>query len=342
MAGRSHRPIIFSMPPHDIVVIGASSGGVDAVMRVASAFPKDFSAAVFIVVHVSPMTPSILPQILARSSRIPALHPSDGDEIQPGRIYVAPPDRHLLLTRNQIEVTSGPRENHHRPSIDVLFRSAAATFGPRVIGVVLTGALDDGAAGLWYVSKRGGLAVVQDPSDAHYPSMPQAAIDMAAPHHVLKLDAIGPNLVELVAQRLREPPPPARQTTDIEVSMQHKGAGDIDAPPGGAPSQITCPECGGTLFENQEGNNVRFRCYTGHAFSPEALFEDKFDGVERALWTALRALEESSLIARRLANRARGVNRQAQLLRYEEKIRETEAGATVLKDLLRRRRKAAS
>lgn len=253
------------MPPHDIVVIGASSGGVEAIVRVASAFPPDFPAAVFVVLHVSPLSPSVLPQILSWSSRIPATHPADGETIKPGHIYFAPPDRHLLVTPDHIEVTAGPRENHHRPSIDVLFHSAAEAFGPRVIGVILTGALDDGAAGLWAVRNRGGLTFVQDPNDAVYPSMPLAAIGVAAPHHILELDAIGPKLVEVVAQRQREPAPAARAAPDSEVTMQPKGAGDIDEQ------------------------------------------------------TATQGM---------------------QLLLYEEKVRETEAGATVLKDLFNRRKKA--
>jgi two-component system, chemotaxis family, protein-glutamate methylesterase/glutaminase len=331
------------MASHDVVVIGASSGGIEAVSKVVAALPADFPAAIFVVIHLSPHTPSILPQIISRHGKVKAVHPTDGDPIKPALIYVAPPDRHLLVGDHVVEVTTGPRENHHRPCIDVLFRSAASSFAERVIGVVLTGALDDGAAGLWAIREAGGLGIVQDPDDAVYPSMPLAAIEIAAPHHVLKAEAIGAKLVDLVKLRMRDPPRPVPRKKDRDTVRQRLGGGDIDDfPEEGTMSKITCPECGGTLAEAPEGSNTRFRCYTGHVYSPEALFDDKFDGVERALWTAVRSLEEATLLAKRLAARARETNRSARVTRYEEKARETEAGATVIKDLLKRRRKTST
>jgi two-component system chemotaxis response regulator CheB len=338
----SRGPKISSMAAHDIVVIGASSGGVEAVSKVVKALPADFPAALFVVIHLSPLTPSILPEILARASRLPAVHPRDGDPIKPGVIHVAPPDRHLLLTPDAIEVTAGPRENYHRPSIDVLFRSAASFFAERVIGAVLTGALDDGASGLWTIIKQGGIGIVQDPSTAWSPGMPTAAIEVAAPQHVLPLAAIGPKLVELVEQRrldaratrTREPP-------DRGTSLQRLGGGDIDHQSPDAASPITCPECGGALAESSEGRSVRFRCFTGHTFSPDGLMEGKLDTVERALWTAVRSLDESTRVARRLAERARtGGGSASRILRYDEKIRELETSAGVLRELFKRRRRA--
>jgi two-component system, chemotaxis family, protein-glutamate methylesterase/glutaminase len=183
---------------HDIIVIGASAGGVEALCEVTSAFPADLPASVFIVMHVPAWSTSALPQILSRCGPLPAVHPQAGEPIEQGRIYVAPPDRHLLVNSgSHVELWHGPKENRFRPAVNTLFRSAAATFGPRVTGVILSGSLEDGAAGLWWVKRRGGIALVQEPNDAKFPQMPQIALNHVQPDYVVPASKIGPILADL-------------------------------------------------------------------------------------------------------------------------------------------------
>src|SRR2546421_6158345 len=189
------------MPGHDIIVIGASAGGVEALVKLAGQLPADLPASIFIVLHIPAQSPSLLPDILSRSGRLEAVHPQNGESIAPGRIYIAPPDHHLIVTRGHVRVIHGPKENRHRPAIDPLFRSAALAYGPQVIGVVLTGSLDDGTAGLIAVKQRGGLAVVQDPDDAYCGDMPRSALRyVKAPDYVLPVDQIAPKLIELTKE----------------------------------------------------------------------------------------------------------------------------------------------
>src|SRR5689334_10290095 len=265
------------MARKDIVVVGASAGGMGALAKLAAGLPADFPAAVFVVWHLSPGVRSVLPQVLTRAGPLNAHVPSDGDRIEPGRIYVAPNDHHMLLEKGYIRVARGPKENRFRPAVDPLFRSAAYIYGPRVIGIVLSGALDDGTSGLWSIKMRGGTAIVQDPEDAEHRSMPLNALGNVAVDYTLPVEKIGPLLARLVGEEA-----PARAgmaQTELErmqAEIQIAAGGDAleqDIKRFGEFSAFTCPECSGVLTLLRDGTMQRYRCHTGHAYSAGALME---------------------------------------------------------------------
>jgi two-component system chemotaxis response regulator CheB len=324
------------MPGRNIIVVGASAGGVEALKSLVHQLPADLPAAIFVVLHVSPRGTSVLPQILTRSGPLPASHATDGETIQMGRIYVAPPDVHLVLERGgSVRLVRGPRENGHRPSVDALFRSAARSFGRRVLGVVLSGALDDGTAGLVAVKQRGGIAIVQDPADALFPGMPLNALRQAEVDHRLPVAEIGPLLDRLARASLEEesePPMPEEEKVEIELTELSLEAIGGDHP--GTPSGFGCPDCGGALWEIRGGDLVRFRCRVGHAWSAQSLLGRQSDALEEALWVALRALEERATLASRLADRMRqrGILRSA--ARYEEQMADCQRQAALIREIL--------
>jgi len=288
----------------DIIVIGTSSGGIEALKELVSALPRDLKAAVFVVLHVAPYSLGILPEILSREGTLPAANAADWEQIEPGRIYVAPPDHHLLLdAAGYVRVTRGPRENRFRPAVDTLFRSAAHAFGPRVVGVILTGWLDDGAAGIWAVRERGGTAVVQHPDDAFAPAMPLNAIKHAEVNHIIPLKEIAPLLVRLTeTEAAEEGARPVSEEMEIEVKIAREdGALESGIMKWGEPSVYACPECHGVLLQLKEGTNVRFRCHTGHAYSVDSLLAEFGEKTEESLWSAIRAIEEGVLLMRDLA-----------------------------------------
>ena len=318
----------------DIIVIGASAGGVGALCEVIEYLPPDFPAAVFVVLHLAPHGRSALPSILGRSGCLPASHPSPGEPIEPGRIYVAPPDHHLAIDGDRIILSRNASENGHRPAIDVLFRTAARAFGPRVVGVVLTGNLDDGTAGLSAIKRCGGAAVVQDPDEADYSSMPESAIANVNVDHVLPLGDIGPLLDRLA----REPRPAViADCGNVEEEPYEMGANDNDLGgpgPNGEPSGFTCPDCGGALYEWPGEKLLHFRCRTGHAFSPESLLAKQSETLDAALWAALRSLEENAAMARRMEKRAREHDNEVSRRRYERRAHDAETHARLLRSML--------
>jgi two-component system chemotaxis response regulator CheB len=295
------------MPGHDIIVLGASAGGVEALSRVVADLPGDLPASVFIVLHIPPMA-SALPQILGRRSKLPVAHAIDGEPIEPGRVYVAPPDRHLLLQSGQVRVVPGPKENGHRPAVDPLFRTAALAYGSRVVAVILSGSLDDGTAGLRAVKSRGGMAVVQDPEEALYRGMPMHAVEGDHPDLILPLAEIGKALADLAESspdRQEQGGDAMPDELEAELEWTHPDLESRETnPPLGRPSGFTCPECHGALWELHDGELVRFRCRVGHGFSSGSLVAVQSDDVEAALWTAFRALEERAALCRKLAGRA--------------------------------------
>jgi len=264
--------------------------------------PADFPATLFIVLHIAPHSPNLLPTILGKAGALPVLSPEDGAEIRPGHIYAAPSDQHLLLERDHLRVVRGPKENRHRPAIDPLFRSAAWSFGPRVVGVVLSGTLDDGAAGLWAVRTCGGVAVVQDPNDAQFPEMPTAAMSMLEVDYRLPAVEIPALLVRLARQPAGERPLiPDKFKLETEYVTMDRDINDMNKL--GQPSVFTCPACRGALWEIQEGKLFRYRCHIGHAFSPDSLLDEQSEALEFALDSALRAAREKSAGLLRLADR---------------------------------------
>jgi two-component system chemotaxis response regulator CheB len=305
------------MPGHDIIAIGASAGGVEALKTVVSQLPADFPAALFVVVHVYSGSPSFLPEILTRAGRLPALDAPKSGPIQPGRIYVAPPDRHLVVERDHVHLSSGPKEQHQRPCINVTFRSAAMAYGDRVVGVILTGQMDDGSAGLWEIKRRNGIAVVQNPEEALFPSMPLSALREIEVDYTVKLEGIAPLLCRLASGEGEQ------QRTKI-------GAGAMEP----KLTDLTCPDCRGTIWEVPFGNSSEFRCRVGHTFSARTMLAEHLATQERALYSAAVALEEGASLANRLA--AHFDAPTASRLREEAQERESQAKA-VLRILTERR-----
>jgi len=324
----------------DIIVIGASAGGVEATSEIARALPADFPGAVFVVVHIAPTATSLLPAILTRRGALPARHPSDGDPIEPGTIYVAPPDRHLMLERGRVRVVRGPMENGTRPAVDPLFRSAATAYGARVVGVVLSGNLDDGTAGLIAIKRCGGRAIVQDPADALFPGMPQSAIEHVAVDEVVPLDAIPSAIIATSREAVHENAPCRNgRLLQREVQMvefdEHIFTPDGPPPlPRGEPSGFTCPNCHGALWEIEEGKLIRYRCRVGHAFSPETLVAMESEDVEEALWVAYRSLEESAALARRMEARSVRHEHAYSAARFAQHAAELERRAAILRNVL--------
>jgi len=274
---------------------------VEAFQQLVRPLPQNFSAAIFIVLHIPMDFESMLPRILSRAGALPATHALDGESIRHGHIYVAPPDRHLMLEEGMVRVKRGPRENRHRPAIDPLFRTAARVYGPRVLGVVMSGQLDDGAAGLRVIRSRGGTAIVQDPADAQSSQMPQSALQYGGADHVLPASEIGPCLVQLVAKCAGGPMKKSASSSERPDSAENNRGVASPEEGEGTPSTFTCPDCHGTLWEMREGDLVRFRCRVGHAFTINTLAEEQETSVENALWAAMRALDEKSALSRRLA-----------------------------------------
>ncbi len=321
------------MRTRDIIVVGASAGGVEALVKLVGGLPHDLPAALFVVLHIPPTSASLLPRILSNAGPLPAMHPTDGEAIQHGRIYVAPPDYHLLVRRGLVRVVRGPRENNHRPAVDPLFRSAANAYGNRVIAVVLSGTLDDGAAGCVAVSRRGGVGVAQDPADALFSGMPRSAIAVDT-SHVLPASEIPSLLMRLVREPIPEQDAPVPEDMEAETQMAESGRDAVlGAEPPGTPSSFGCPECGGVLWELREENIVRFRCRTGHAYSSQSLLAMQSERVEAALWAALRGLEERAALTERLARRA-GINGPTLSGRFEEQAREAREHAEVIRQFL--------
>ncbi|HEY3136104.1 MAG TPA: chemotaxis protein CheB [Blastocatellia bacterium] len=319
---------------HDLIVIGASAGGIAALSELVKDLPADLPAAVFVAVHIPAHTKSTLPKILGGRGVLPALQPEDGEEIRPGRIYVAPPDRHMLIKRGYIHVAHGPRENGSRPAIDPLFRTAARAYGRRVIGVVLSGSLDDGTAGLIAIKKRGGLSIVQDPHEALYPGMPQSAIDNSEVDYILPASEIASTLARLAAQPVEEG---GQAPMDDEMEMEADIA-ELDMATlhsrekPGRPSRFSCPQCRGVLWEIDDEHIIRFRCRVGHAYSPEALLAEQSDSVESALWAGLRALEENAALMARIAKSMRERGNERSAGRFDEQA----DGALMRAETLRR------
>jgi two-component system chemotaxis response regulator CheB len=314
------------MPNRNVIVIGASAGGVEVLKTLTAALPPDLAAAVLIVLHMPPTSPSVLPRILQRQCALPVAFAGDAEPLAAGRVYVAPPDRHLVVEPGRVRVTQAPRENHSRPAVDPLFRSAALAYGPRVVGVVLSGRLDDGTAGLWAVKERGGVAVVQDPEEALHPDMPRNALAYTPADHVVRAEALAPLLVRLAAEPLTPAPaapPPRELELEVRIAMEENALerGVLQL---GPPSPYTCPECHGVLVRVDPEGVPRFRCHTGHAFSLDSLLASVSDDVEATLWSALRALEESILLLREAGARAGDV-------RFEAKAREAEARAELIR-----------
>lgn len=315
------------------MVIGASAGGIQALQDLFAGIPGDLPASFFVVVHTSPTSAGLLPRIIARRAPFAAEYATSGMRIRHRRIYVAPPDHHLLLKPHEVCVTRGPKENGFRPAVDPLFRTAANTYGPRVIGVILSGGLDDGTVGLLQIKQQGGLAVVQDPEEAPFPGMPASAVQHVPVDHVLTIAAMPEVLARIVRQPLPtgvEPMPRKTEPDVAELGSEALATRELNFPP----SSFTCPECGGALWELKDGKVQRYRCHNGHGYTAESLGAEQSNGLEAALWTALRALEENAALRRRMAHRASQGKFQHIAQSYISQAEEAEARAAVVRKVL--------
>jgi two-component system chemotaxis response regulator CheB len=293
----------------DIVVIGTSAGGLEALDRLIGQLPAGFPASIFIVQHLAPEnTGEPLLRRLRRHTAFDCRVAKNGERFKRGGIYIAPPDNHLLLKKRVVLVTKGARENRSRPAIDPLFRSAAVTHGRRVIGVVLTGFLDDGTAGLIAIQKCGGVAVVQDPKDAAYPGMPQSAVNGLTVDYCVPIGKMGPLLETLICQRAGK-----RKSVPTDVRIEAEIAERVlsnVAEVTGLGNQVpyNCPNCGGVLWEMSERGRrrKRYRCHTGHSFTAPALLTSQSEKIEEMLWIALRMFEERKNLLKSLAKTESG------------------------------------
>jgi two-component system, chemotaxis family, protein-glutamate methylesterase/glutaminase len=316
-----------------VVVAGASAGGVEALVGLVRSLPMSFPHTVLGVLHVSPTGTSVLPAILGRACALPVSVPDDGEPLRGGHVYVAPPDRHLVVDGSRMRLSQAPRENGHRPAIDATMRTAAAAYGATVIGIVLSGTRDDGTAGLMAIKAGGGTAIVQDPEEALYAAMPRSAM-----RHV-KPDAVLP-VAEMAAWILANVPPDGPPGSDPPMPFIHdralgsNGNDDLPRSATGNGTRFTCPDCGGVLFERHEGDLERFECSVGHVFSIESLSTAQAEALETALWAAVRALEDRAAMLRRLSDRARRGSHMRSAQTFERQAGEAVERARTIRDAI--------
>ena len=322
---------------HDIVVIGGSMGSTAVLKPILAAMPPSLPASVFVVVHLPTAGDGLLMRTLAKASSLPAAPAVDGEAIEPGRVYLAVPARHLLVIDSKIELGTGPRENMARPAIDALFRSAALAYGPRVIGVVLSGLLDDGASGLTAIKGCGGITVVQHPRDAEAPDMPEAALAATDVDHVAPAAELGGLVTRLVGTEADDAAVRCPPELDLDIRIARgRRLGSERLRSFAEPVPISCPDCGGVLSEVKGEGPLRFRCQIGHGFTAEALIEAHKDNVEEALEVAMRVMEERFELVARLARNAHAQGRAAVAGLYEEREKEYGTYATILRRALTR------
>jgi two-component system, chemotaxis family, protein-glutamate methylesterase/glutaminase len=320
-----------------VIAIGASAGGVRALQTLTKALPRDFPAAILAVCHTTPGGPSFLAQVLARYSQVPVCAAEHDLVIEAGKLYTGLPDRHLMLEGNRLRLTRGPKENRTRPAIDVLFRSVAHNRGAQAIGVILTGYLDDGTAGLWAIKDVGGQAIVQEPTDAEAPDMPTHALRCIEADAIVRLAQLPHALLEAVkvSQSRSMSGEPTGRKLHIETAIAR---GENALAQGsmklGSPSSLTCPECGGAMTEIHEGRRVRFRCHTGHAYSSVTLLADVDRSIDENLWRALRAMEERALLLAKLEEEAESGDRQEEVAKSAQALADTRKRGDVLRELL--------
>lgn len=328
------------MAKRNIIVIGASTGGVEAFQQLIDRLPDHLDAAIFIVWHMAPTLRGVLPQLLSKFTTIPIAHAYDNEPLQTNRIYVAPPDQHMLVEKGTIRITHGPKENRFRPAIDPLFRSAAYAYGNRVIGVVLSGALDDGSAGLWTIKHHGGLALVQDPQEAHVAAMPQNAIRLVAVDYILPVAELAAKLVQLAGQDVSDFPQMSMEEdektkTEIRIAADQTAQG-LTLMEHGQSSRYACPECHGVLTQIREGSLSRFRCHTGHAYSSDTLLATITEKIEENLYGALRGVDESIVLLNQLGDQLAEANQPRQAAIYFQKAQEAHLRGEHIRQAIRR------
>jgi two-component system chemotaxis response regulator CheB len=320
------------MSRHDIIVVGASAGGLDALQALVGNLPGDLAAAMFVVLHIG-ARPSALPKILAASGPLSAAHAEDGAPVRSGRIYVAPPDHHLLVEQGHMRLSRGPRENLTRPAVDPLFRSAAEAYGPRVVGVIISGALSDGTAGFSAIKRQGGITIVQDPDEAQYPGMPTSALQFVDVDHCARIATISELLVRLSG------PSPSETAVSLSAEAERRQQAKEDKIVSDKyrpeqPVALTCPDCGGSLRETVVDSMPYYTCHIGHRFAGPNMDLGQFERMENALAVALRTLNERAELCRRMAEVSRAKGHIFSTERWESASREAEDRAGVLRRFL--------
>jgi two-component system chemotaxis response regulator CheB len=324
------------MGNRDVLAIGASAGGVKALMELAAGFRADLPACVLVTLHLSNQFRSSFDELLSRAGPLPAKFAEDGEALRKGHIYIAPPDRHLLVKGDRVLLGVGPRENNSRPAIDPMLRSAALCCCNRTIGVVLTGTLGDGASGLWAVSQCGGITVVQDPRDAAFPEMPQNALELVEPDHVVDLQRMSWLLNSLVHEPAGEPGTvPEGLHIEVEIAMGERENAMNELDTIGRRSVLSCPDCQGVMWEIEEGELTRFRCHVGHTYASELMNLALDEGLRRALASALRALEERVALARKLYSNAEQRGQRHLMSNWSGRVHEYEQEMQVVRDSIR-------
>ena len=311
-----------------VIVIGASAGGVEALLELVGALPANLPATVFIVLHIGSHR-SELPWLLDRLGGLPATHPKDGESFASSRIYVAPPDYHMVIERGKISLTKGPRENWARPAIDPLFRSAASVYGANTIAIILTGGLNDGTAGLYEVAQAGGVTIVQDPAEASNPSMPNSALAHVAVDHCLPLAGIAELVTSLVHSQVaeREHSPGTLQEQPKEGAMAAEFTQNV-------PAAVTCPDCGGALRRKELGSLTQFACHIGHIYTAEVLLAAQFLTLERTIEAAMRSLGERAELCRQMAEKVRPDDLEHIETSWGAAMREAHERTAPLRDML--------
>lgn len=331
------------MAARDIIVIGSSAGGVAALQKLCAGLPADLPAAVFVAQHLSPSARSVLPQLLNKAGPLPALSPVDGQPIEAGHVYVAAPDMHMLLRPDRILMRRGPNENRTRPAVNALFRSAAIHYGARVIGVVLTGLLDDGTEGLIAIKAAGGLSVVQDPADAEWPSMPRNALKRDHVDHAVPLNELAELLVRLIEEESGPSVPlPEDYAIEDRMAAQEFAVADGETVTPGEPSHMSCPDCGGVLNHIETEDETRFRCQVGHAFTPVGLADAQNEELERALSVAVRTHRDRIRLFSQMHEGALSRGLAHAEKRWDDAIVESQHLIDVLEDAMASVRKATS
>lgn len=324
------------MGKRNIIVIGASLGGLEALKEILQQLPPNLDASIFIVWHMSPDVRGMLPEIVNKLNTLHAAHALDEEPIMPNRIYIAPPDHHLLVEEGRVRVTRGPKENRFRPAVDPLFRSAAYAYGNRVIGVVLSGYLDDGTAGLWRVKYSGGVAIVQHPLDAIAPSMPESAMREVAVDYIVPAADIAALLVTLSTEDVPDNTQVMKdEKTKIEIDIAAKGNGlQVGSLELGLPSHFVCPECHGVLSKITDGTLVRFRCHTGHAYSADTLMASLTENIESSLYNAIRGIDETILLLNNTGDHYAEANQPKLAAVYFQKAKEAQERSALLQEAL--------
>lgn len=320
------------MGKRNIIVIGASAGGFDALRAIVKGLPPDLDASIFIVWHMGTDTRGILPAVLNKLETVYAANAYDNEPIKSNRIYVAPPDHHLLIEEGVVRLTKGPKENRFRPAIDPLFRSAAYTYGNRVTGIILSGGLDDGTAGLWRIKNGGGIAVVQDPIEAEVSSMPENALRMVTVDYCLPVEEIAELIVKLSSEEVDDDTFIKDKKTKIEIDIAAgESSLDRNSLDLGILSPYSCPECHGVLSKIVDGKLTRFRCHTGHAYSQDTLIAALTQKIEDSLYSAMRGMDESIFLLNHIGDHYAEVNEPKLAATYFKKAKETEQRVKVLK-----------